>query len=56
MPRPEPDRLPPETPSSPEIDEDEREAEVFEGLLLRPEVPATPRTITNMGRFRRRII
>lgn len=45
MPRPEPDRLPPETPSSPEPDEDER-----------PEVPATERTKVNMSRLRRRIV
>lgn len=51
MPRPEPDRLPPETPSSPEPDEDEREE-----ILLRPEVPATERTKVNAHRLRRRIV
>lgn len=56
MPRPEPDRLPPVTPRSPEVDEDEREAEVFEGLLLHPEVPATERTKVNAHRLRRRIV
>jgi hypothetical protein len=43
-------------PSNPPDDEDDREAERFEGLLLHPEVPATPRTITNLSRMHRRVI
>lgn len=51
MPRPEPDRLPPVTPRSPEVDEDTKPE-----ILLHPEVPATERTKVNAHRLRRRIV
>ena len=53
MPRPEPERLPPETPSSPEADEDEQERELE--VPVPPDVPTSDRTVHNTVHQRRTI-